>query len=103
MIEDPTASQGFVALVILYLAGLLVIAHRLKTNHNAVWVGLGRPSFLNWSISNSLALGGYIFFRNAFRQLDDRTLGRMIWAERAILVLTIISAIMAWLARRQLG
>jgi hypothetical protein len=95
MPDAHTFSQGIGLLVILYLAGLLVIAHRLKTAHNPVWVGLGSPSLLHWSISNSFQLGAFVFVRSAYRRLADRTLGCMVWTERSLFLLT-VAAIAFW-------
>ena len=95
MLDTHTFSQGIGLLVILYLVGLLVIAHRLKTAHNPVWVGLGSPSLLHWSISNSFQLGAFVFLRKGYRRLDDPTLELMVWSERGILLLT-VAAILFW-------
>ncbi|MGA9795959.1 MAG: hypothetical protein WBQ17_10550 [Rhizomicrobium sp.] len=95
-------SQAIGLMVILYLAGLLIIARRLKSNHTDVWQGLGSPSLLNWSISNSFRLGGFVFFRRTYRSLSDATLSGLIWAVRA-LVLVIIAAIVVWVIHYHSG
>ncbi|MGB8366591.1 MAG: hypothetical protein ACLQUZ_13995 [Rhizomicrobium sp.] len=92
-----TFSQAIGLLIVLYLAGLLIIAQRLKKFHTGVWQSLGNPSLLNWSISNSFRLGAFVFFRSGYRTLDDTALARLIWAIR-VLVLVIFAAIGIWLA-----
>jgi len=82
-------------LVFLYLAGLLVIARRLKAVHNPVWIGLGSPSLLNWSISSSFRLGAFVFLHNGFSRLEDSALSWLVWSERAML-LVVVAVIAFW-------
>jgi hypothetical protein len=88
-------SQVIGLLVVLYLAGLLIIARRLRTAHGAEWIDLGSPSLLNWSISNSFRLGAFVFFRSKYRRLGDPMLGWLVWIERAVALL-VIALIVFW-------
>lgn len=87
-------SQLIGLLIILYLAGLLYVAHHLKLKHAEVWNSLGSPSLLNWSIKSSFRLGGYVFFSGAHSRLNDRQLTISIYLLRLLVVITI--ALIAW-------
>ena len=95
MLNAHEFSQMIGLFVIVYLVGLLIIAGRLRSAHEAVWANLGNPSVLNWSISNSFRLAAFVFFRNSFRQLADPMLGKLVWAERALL-LALIGMTIFW-------
>ena len=61
MPDSQTFSRDIGALIIVYLAGLLLVARRLKQSHKEAWLSLGSPSLLNWGISNSFRLGNFTF------------------------------------------
>jgi hypothetical protein len=82
-------------LAILYLASLVGAARYLRQTHAEVWNSLGQPSLLNWSINSSIKLGGYVFFKSAYRELHDAKLTGAIYALRA-LALVIIGLIILW-------
>jgi hypothetical protein len=97
-----TVAQLIGGLVALYLIALLMIAGYLKRRHDVVWTSLGSPSLLNWSISSSFKLGGYVFLNGAHRRLDDRRLTAMIYGTRALVVL-LVAVIWFWKTHYQAG
>ena len=82
-------SQIIGGLIVLYLGGLLLVAHQLRAKHNEVWNSLGSPSLLNWSILSSFKLGRYVFFSGAHAKLNDRKLTVVIFCLRILIVLTV--------------
>ncbi len=75
------------ALVVCYLVAALLVANRLKTQHPTVWLDLGSPSLLNWSISNSVKLALFIFFRQTYARLNDGVLFLEVWIVRLLFIL----------------
>lgn len=87
-------SQVIGALIFLYLFALLFIARYLKAKHEEVWESIGRPSLLNWSVSSSFKLGWYVFFRGAFKRLNDRRLAYAIYGVRVLAI--VIAGVIIW-------
>lgn len=74
-------------MIFIYLAILLGIARHLRNKHESVWIDLGSPSLLNWSIKSSFQLGNYVFLSRRHRVLGDRNLSRSIYFVRAWFIL----------------
>jgi hypothetical protein len=72
----------------------------LRRRHPVEWQRLGSPSFLNNSVMNTLALRRFIRSGD-YRALDDEKLTRAVKAnriaERAYLVLFVVSAVLLYL------
>ena len=82
-------------MVIIYLAILLGIARYLKAKHETVWLQLGSPSLLNWSIMSSSRLGSYVFLSGRHRNLHDGNLSSAIYFARAWVVIA-FATIAVW-------
>ena len=95
---DPlTFSRIIGLLVIAYLSGLLIVAHRLKSSHRELWESLGSFSFLNWGILNGMRLFCFVFLSGEHRRLGDSYLSNLVYSLR-FLVLLMIAMIAVWTA-----
>lgn len=82
---------GYVALggMATYILLIFVVAHRLETRHPDAWAALGSPSFFNYSISNSHAIGTWVLYKAGHRALNDPALTTLVFAMRALVVLSL--------------
>ncbi len=87
MPEPATFSRIIGVLVIVYLAGLLVVAQRLKGSHRELWSSLGSFSLLNWGVLNGMRLFRFVFLSGDHRRLGDRSLSASICGMRALILL----------------
>jgi hypothetical protein len=91
-----TGSPLYIAvggLVLCYFAAALLVAKRLKIQHPDVWSELGSPSLLNLSISNSVKLAIFIFFRQTYARLNDRILFLEVWVVRLLFILIFVGLV----------
>jgi|SRR5665213_3103344 len=59
-----------------------MVNHRLRYEHPAIWVKLGRPSFLNNSPANAWRSANYYLFSSKYKQLSDSVFDKLALAAK---------------------